>query len=58
MEDLRLRLKQIETTNEEDKQIINDAIEFINKIVAYGEKQNEAFASLGYVPAKKSNIGN
>ena len=56
MQDLRLRLKQIETRNEEDEKAIEDAIEFINKVAEYGAKQKAVFELLGYV-RKEDLIG-
>ena len=50
MQDLRLRLRQIETQNEEDLKTIEDAIEFVNKITERVARQKAVFELLGYVP--------
>lgn len=47
---LKERLLAIKTRNKADKQTIEDAIAFIDKVVAYGAKQEAVFGALGYVP--------
>ena len=47
---LKERLLAVKTRNKADKQTIEDAIAFIDKIAAYGAKQKAVFACLGYVP--------
>ncbi len=47
---LKNRLQAVKTRNKTDKQTIEDAITFINKVLAYSAKQEAAFGSLGYVP--------
>ena len=47
---LKERLLAIKTRNKADKQTIEDAVAFIDKVAFYGAKQKAVFACLGYVP--------
>jgi len=47
---LKERLLAVKTRNKADKQTIEDAIAFIDKVAAYGAKQEAVFGALGYVP--------
>ena len=51
--DIRTKLKAIKVETEEDKQTIAEAIEFIDAIVKYGERQKKIFSLLGYVPKER-----
>ena len=51
--DIRTKLKEIKVRSAKDKQTIAEAIEFVNAIVEYGEKQKAVFELLGYVPKGK-----
>lgn len=51
--DLRIRLKNIKTRNKADKQTIEDAIAFIDKVAAYGAKQEAVFRSIGYISVER-----
>lgn len=53
MKDISDRLRAIKTTNNTDKQTIEDVLVFIEKIKQYNEKQKIALALLGYVPKVK-----
>ena len=52
---LKERLQAVKTRNKADKKTIEDAIAFLDAIIEYSDRQQEAFASLGYVPVRRSN---
>lgn len=47
---LKERLLAVKTRNKADKQTIEDAIAFIDKVTAYAAKQEAALGAIGYVP--------
>lgn len=47
---LRERLLSIRTRGKKDRQTIEDAVSFIDKVTAYAAKQRAVFEVLGYVP--------
>ena len=55
---LKERLQAVKTRNKADKKTIEDAVAFIDAIIAYSDRQQEAFAKLGYVPARRSSNDN